>query len=313
MNATALPDLSGAVVLVTGGNSGLGLETVRALAAAGAHVVLTARSQTKADTAVQGVEATVPAASVETLLLDLADLTSVHEAADRFAMHHDRLDVLVANAGVMMTPQLTTTDGFELQLGTNHLGHFALIGQLLPLVLATPASRVVTVSSSVHHSGQIVLDDLMFERRRYSPEVAYAQSKLANLSFALELQRRLTMAGVDTISVAAHPGYSATNLQRTGPDQQEGLRGAIVGMAMRLGDLVAQSAAAGARPQIAAAAAPAVTGGTYLGPAGIGELRGRGVSRARINPKARDTATAVGLWEASQELTGERYEALVER
>lgn len=311
MIASDLPDLSDAVVLVTGGNSGLGLETVRALAAVGAHVVLTARSQAKADTAVQEVHATVPAASVETLLLDLADLSSVHEAADRFAMQHDQLDVLVANAGVMMTPHLTTADGFELQLGTNHLGHFALIGQLLPLVLATPMSRIVTVSSGVHHSGQIVLDDLMFERRRHSPETAYAQSKLANLSFALELQRRLEMVGADTISVAAHPGYSATNLQRTGPGQQEGLRGAIVGLAMRVGDLVAQSAAAGARPQIAAAAAPGVAGGTYLGPAGIGEVRGRGVTRARINPKARDTATAVGLWEASQELTGERYEALV--
>lgn len=311
MNASALPDLSGAVVLVTGGNSGLGLETARALAAAGAHVVLTARSQAKAEAAVQEVNATVPAASVESLLLDLADLSSVRTAVDQFAVRHDQLDVLVANAGVMMTPHLTTVDGFELQLGTNHLGHFALIGQLLPLVLATPASRIVTVSSGVHHSGRIVLDDLMFERRRYTPEAAYAQSKLANLSFALELQRRLEMVGAKTISVAAHPGYSATNLQRTGPGQQEGLRGAIVDVAMRVGDLVAQSAAAGARPQIAAAAAPGVTGGTYLGPSGIGEMRGRGVTRARINPRARNTATAVGLWEASQELTGERYEALV--
>jgi NAD(P)-dependent dehydrogenase (short-subunit alcohol dehydrogenase family) len=311
VNASALPDLSGAVVLVTGGNSGLGLETVRSLTAAGAHVVLTARSQAKAEAAVQEIHATVPAASVESLLLDLADLSSVRTAVDQFAVRHDQLDVLVANAGVMMTPHLTTVDGFELQLGTNHLGHFALIGQLLPLVLATPASRVVTVSSSVHHSGRIVLDDLMFERRRYTPESAYAQSKLANLSFALELQRRLEMVGAETISVAAHPGYSATNLQRTGPGQQEGLRGAIVEVAMRVGDLVAQSAAAGARPQIAAAAAPGVTGGTYLGPSGLGEVRGRGVTRARINPRARDTATAVGLWEASQELTGERYEALV--
>jgi len=311
VNASALPDLSGAVVLVTGGNSGLGLETVRALAAAGATVVLTARSQTKADAAVQEITATVPAASVDSLLLDLADLSSVRAAVDQFAGGHDQLDMLVANAGVMMTPHLTTTDGFELQLGTNHLGHFALISQLLPLVLATPASRIVTVSSGVHHSGRIVLDDLMFERRRYTPETAYAQSKLANLSFALELQRRLEMVGAETISVAAHPGYSATNLQRTGPGQQDGLRGAIVGVAMRVGDLVAQSAAAGARPQIAAVAAPGVTGGTYLGPSGIGEMRGRGVTRARISPRARNTATAVGLWEASQELTGERYAALV--
>ncbi len=307
-----LPDLTDHVVLVTGGNSGLGLESVRSLAAAGAQVVLTARSQTKADAAVQDVQRTVPGARLEALLLDLADLASVRNAADAFAARYDRLDVLLANAGVMMTPQQTTVDGFELQLGTNHLGHFALIGQLLPLVLATPASRVVTVSSGVHHSGEIVLDDLMFERRRYSPETAYAQSKLANLSFALELQRRLEMVDTETISVAAHPGYSATNLQRTGPDQQEGLRGTVVKVAMRVGDLVAQSAAAGARPQVAAAAAPGVTGGTYLGPSGLGEMRGRGVTRARINPKARDTATAVGLWEASQELTGERYEALVD-
>ncbi len=312
MSSMPLPDLTDHVVLVTGGNSGLGLESVRSLAAAGAQVVLTARSQAKADAAVQDVQRTVPGARLEALLLDLADLASVRNAADAFAARYDRLDVLLANAGVMMTPQQTTVDGFELQLGTNHLGHFALIGQLLPLVLATPASRVVTVSSGVHHSGEIVLDDLMFERRRYSPETAYAQSKLANLSFALELQRRLEMVDTETISVAAHPGYSATNLQRTGPDQQEGLRGAVVKVAMRVGDLVAQSAAAGARPQVAAAAAPGVTGGTYLGPSGLGEMRGRGVTRARINPKARDTATAVGLWEASQELTGERYEALVD-
>ncbi len=312
MSSMPLPDLTDHVVLVTGGNSGLGLESVRSLAAAGAQVVLTARSQAKADAAVQDVQRTVPGARLEALLLDLADLASVRNAADAFAARYDRLDVLLANAGVMMTPQQTTVDGFELQLGTNHLGHFALIGQLLPLVLATPASRVVTVSSGVHHSGEIVLDDLMFERRRYSPETAYAQSKLANLSFALELQRRLEMVDTETISVAAHPGYSATNLQRTGPDQQEGLRGTVVKVAMRVGDLVAQSAAAGARPQVAAAAAPGVTGGTYLGPSGLGEMRGRGVTRARINPKARDTATAVGLWEASQELTGERYEALVD-
>ena len=312
MTDRPLSDLRERVVLVTGGNSGLGLETVRALAAAGAHVVLTARSRDKAEGASREVAGSVPDASLEPLLLDLADLSSVRAAADAFAERHDRLDVLVANAGVMMTPHRTTADGFELQLGTNHLGHFSLIGQVLPLLLATPSSRVVTVSSSVHHGGQVVLDDLMFDRRRYTPEAAYAQSKLANLSFALEFQRRLDMVGADTVSVAAHPGYSSTSLQVTGPGQQQGLRGAVVNLAMRVGELVAQSAVAGARPQIAAAAAPGVTGGTYLGPSGIGEVRGRGVARARINRKARDTATAVGLWEASQELTGERYEALVE-
>ena len=311
MTTRPLPDLRGQVALVTGGNSGLGLETVRALAAAGAHVVLTARSQDKGRDAAREVGESVPDASLETLLLDLADLSSVGTAADAFAVRHDRLDVLVANAGVMMTPQRTTADGFELQLGTNHLGHFALVGQLLPLILATPSSRVVTVSSGMHHSGRIMLDDLMFERRPYTPEAAYAQSKLANLSYALELQRRLDMVGAETVSVAAHPGYSSTNLQVTGPGQQQGLRGTVVNLAMRVGELVAQSAAAGARPQITAAAAPGVPGGTYLGPSGIGEVRGRGVTRARISPRARDTATAVGLWEASQELTGERYEALV--
>lgn len=311
MTTTQLPDLDGTVVLVTGGNSGLGLETVRAVAAAGAHVVVTARSEAKATTAIREVTRTVPRASLEPLLLDLADLGSVRRAADAVASGHDRLDVLVANAGVMMTPHRTTTDGFELQLGTNHLGHFAFVGRLLPLLLATPGARVVTVSSGAHHSGRIVLDDLMFERRLYTPEIAYAQSKLANLSFAMELQRRLEMVRADAISVAAHPGYSSTNLQVTGPGQQEGLRGRLVTLAMRVGDLVAQSAAAGARPQVTAAVAPGITGGTYLGPSGVGEMRGRGVTRARINPRARDEATAVGLWEASQELTGERYEALV--
>lgn len=312
MTTPALPDLTDTVVLVTGGNSGLGLETVRALAGAGAQVVLTARSPEKAEAAITDVTAAVPGARLEALQLDLAELASVRKAADAFASRYDRLDVLVANAGVMMTPHQTTADGHELQLGTNHLGHFALVGQLLPLVLSTPSSRIVTVSSMVHHNGDIVLDDLMFERRRYTPETAYSQSKLANLSYALELQRRLEMVDADTISVAAHPGYSATNLQRTGPDQQQGLRGAIVRATMRAGDLVAQSAAAGARPQIAAAVAPGVTGGSYWGPSGLGEMRGRGVTRARINPKARDTATAVGLWDASQDLTGETYAALVD-
>ena len=311
MPPTLDPAVDDRVVLVTGGNSGLGLETVRSLAADGAQVVLTARSEEKAVSAVADVRGSVPDARVEALLLDLADLASVRRAADAFATRHDRLDVLVANAGVMMTPHRTTVDGFELQLGTNHLGHFALVGQLLPLLLAAPGSRVVTVSSGMHHSGEIVLDDLMFERRRYTPELAYAQSKLANLSFALELQRRLETAGRDTISVAAHPGYSTTNLQRTGPDQQGGVRGVVVRAAMRVGDLVAQSAAAGARPQVVAATAPGVTGGSYWGPSGLGEMRGRGVTRARISPRARDGATAAGLWEASQELTGERYEALV--
>jgi NAD(P)-dependent dehydrogenase (short-subunit alcohol dehydrogenase family) len=308
---TPPPDMTDTVTLVTGGNSGLGLETVRALAGAGGHVVIASRTEAKADAAASAVQREHPNATLSTLVLDLADLSSVEAAAAELARRHDQLDRLVANAGVMMTPQQRTADGFELQLGTNHLGHFALISKLLPLVLASPGSRVVTVSSGAHHQGKIDLDDLMFERRSYGPETAYAQSKLANLMFALELQRRLDATDHDTISVAAHPGYAATNLQKTGPGQQTGARGTLVNALMRAGNLVAQSAAMGARPQIAAITAPGVTGGTYLGPKGPGEMRGKAVGRAKINAKARDAATAAGLWAASEELTGERFESLI--
>jgi NAD(P)-dependent dehydrogenase (short-subunit alcohol dehydrogenase family) len=308
---TPPPDMTDTVTLVTGGNSGLGLETVRALAGAGGHVVIASRTEAKADAAASAVQREHPNATLSTLVLDLADLSSVEAAAAELARRHDQLNRLVANAGVMMTPQQQTADGFELQLGTNHLGHFALISRLLPLVLASPGSRIVTVSSGVHHQGKIDLDDLMFERRSYGPETAYAQSKLANLMFALELQRRLDATDHDTISVAAHPGYAATNLQKTGPGQQTGARGALVNALMRAGNLVAQSAQMGARPQIAAITAPGVTGGTYLGPKGPGEMRGKAVGRAKINPKARDAATAAGLWAASEELTGERFESLI--
>jgi NAD(P)-dependent dehydrogenase (short-subunit alcohol dehydrogenase family) len=308
---TPPPDMTDTVTLVTGGNSGLGLETVRALAGAGGHVVIASRTEAKADAAASAVQREHPNATLSTLVLDLADLSSVEAAAAELARRHDQLDRLVANAGVMMTPQQRTADGFELQLGTNHLGHFALISKLLPLVLASPGSRVVTVSSGAHHQGKIDLDDLMFERRSYGPETAYAQSKLANLMFALELQRRLDATDHDTISVAAHPGYAATNLQKTGPGQQTGARGTLVNALMRAGNLVAQSAAMGARPQIAAITAPGVTGGTYLGPKGPGEMRGKAVGRAKINAKARDAAKAAGLWAASEELTGERFESLI--
>ena len=192
---TPPPDMTDTVTLVTGGNSGLGLETVRALAGAGGHVVIASRTEAKADAAASAVRREHPNATLSTLVLDLADLSSVEAAAAELARRHDQLDRLVANAGVMMTPQQRTADGFELQLGTNHLGHFALISKLLPLVLASPGSRVVTVSSGAHHQGKIDLDDLMFERRSYGPETAYAQSKLANLMFALELQRRLDATG----------------------------------------------------------------------------------------------------------------------
>jgi NAD(P)-dependent dehydrogenase (short-subunit alcohol dehydrogenase family) len=308
---TPPPDMTDTVTLVTGGNSGLGIETVRALAGAGGHVVIASRTEAKADAAASAVQREHPNATLSTLVLDLADLSSVEAAAAELARRHDQLDRLVANAGVMMTPQQRTADGFELQLGTNHLGHFALISKLLPLVLASPGSRVVTVSSGAHHQGKIDLDDLMFERRSYGPETAYAQSKLANLMFALELQRRLDATDHDTISVAAHPGYAATNLQKTGPGQQTGARGTLVNALMRAGNLVAQSAAMGARPQIAAITAPGVTGGTYLGPKGPGEMRGKAVGRAKINAKARDAATAAGLWAASEELTGECFESLI--
>jgi NAD(P)-dependent dehydrogenase (short-subunit alcohol dehydrogenase family) len=299
MSATPeqIPDQSGRVALITGANSGIGLEAARALAGAGARVIIASRDTTKGDHAVAEIQAAMPAAQLEVERLDLADLSSVHRLVSR--LHVDRLDLLINNAGVMAAPHSKTADGFELQIGTNHLGHFALTGLLLGRLLATPGARVVTISSTAHKMGKIDHEDLQSERS-YSRWGAYGQSKLANLLFAFELERRLRASDADTISVAAHPGYSATNLQFAAtPSRIE-----RVGMGI-FNRIWAQSAERGAQPTLYAATAD-IPGGSFVGPDGFQEFRGS-PTLVRATSAARDEDSARRLWEASEKLTGVSY------
>jgi NAD(P)-dependent dehydrogenase (short-subunit alcohol dehydrogenase family) len=298
-----IPVLTERTAIVTGANSGLGLETTRMLARKGAHLVLAVRNAAKGETAASEIRAGAPAAGLDVMPLDLASLDSVRRFADAFLAAHGRLDILVNNAGVMAIPHRRTADGFEMQFGTNHLGHFALTGLLAPVILKTPGARVVTVSSSAHRFGRIRFDDLNGERS-YGRWSAYGQSKLANLLFAYDLQRKLVAVGSDAISVAAHPGFAATNLQLVGP-QMEGSRFGVRLMAA-VNRLMAQSAAMGALPQIYAATSPDVRGGDYIGPDGFMEQRGFPV-KVKSNARSRDETAAARLWAVSEQLTGVIY------
>ncbi len=284
---------------MTGANSGLGLATARELARAGARVVLAVRSTTKGDRAAATITDQVPGANVDVRELDLSSLASVKQFAKSLVAKNRAIDLLINNAGVMMPPRSTTADGFELQFGTNHLGHFALTGQLLGALAKARDARVVTVSSLEHRRGRITFDDLQRERS-YSPRGAYQQSKFANALFALELDRRLRAAKVPVMSVLAHPGYSATNLQTTGPT------GVSRFLMDHIGNrLLAQSADRGALPQLYAATAPGVKGGEFYGPDGRGEMRGYPTLVQPVEA-ARDAEAARRLWEISEELTGVR-------
>lgn len=295
-NITDIPDQSGLTVLITGATSGLGLEAAKALAAAGAEVILAGRSPERLQTA----QAQIPQRT-RSLTLDLADLDSVRAAAERV----DHLDVLMNNAGVMAPPFGRTADGFETQIGTNHLGHFALTGLLLPkMPVTSPHSRVVTVSSGAHRMGSIDLDDLNYDHRRYSPWPAYGQSKLANLLFAAELDRRASLAGWRLRSAAAHPGFASTNLQFAGPAIAHNPIGRLLTKLMNA--VMAQSAESGARPQLYAATMPDVQGGDYYGPDGLLESRGA-PKRVGRSGAAQDEKTAAQLWDLSEELTGVTY------
>jgi len=296
-----VPPQEGRRFFITGANTGLGFQAARALARQGAHVVLACRDTARGQSALDAIRGEAPDARVALVALDLASLESIRRCADAVRASCDRLDVLLNNAGVMALPQTTTADGFERQIGTNHLGHFALTGRLLPTLLATLGSRVVTVSSLMHKRGRVDADDLFFERRGYDSWAAYSQSKLANLLFTYELDRRLRRSGQTTNALAAHPGYAATELQARGP----AMRGSAVGLAvMRVANAVfAQSSEAGAAPELRAATDPAARGGEYYGPGGPGEIWGRAV-RVQPAPSARDEAVAVRLWEASERLTG---------
>ena len=293
----AIPDLAGRTMIVTGASSGIGLEAARELARRGAAVTLAVRDEGRGQAAAR--EIGVP---VEVALLDLADLASVRGFAARWrAEHPEGLDVLVNNAGVMAIPRRETADGFEMQLGTNHLGHFALTGLLLEAL--RPDARVVTVSSGVHRAGRIDFDDLQ-GRDSYQKWRAYAQSKLANLLFALELDRRAQAAGAGRRSIAVHPGYAATNLQHVGP-QMEGRRWTQRGVAVA-NRLLAQSAEAGAWPTLMAATDPTVASGSFLGPTGLRGMRGA-PGHEVPSGAARDEEAARRLWEVSTELTGVAY------
>lgn len=298
-NESSIPAQDGRTVVVTGANSGLGLEAARMLAQHGARVVMTTRDQAKGEAALASVRTAAPRAQVETRLLDLADLDSVRAFAAGLLDDKVPVDVLINNAGVMMTPQRTTRQGFELQFGTNHLGHFALTGLLLDALKAGQDARVVTVSSSLHRQGSIDFGDLM-RAKSYTPTAAYAQSKFANILFGLELQRRLEAAGLPVRSLMAHPGYASTNLQLNGPT-------GFAKFVMRIGNvLLAQPAAVGALGEVRAAVDPAAEGGQYYGPTKFAESRGY---PDLVHPKdeATDPEAARRLWEASEELTGVVY------
>ena len=296
-----IPDLSGKRALVTGVTSGLGEHTVLELARNGASVIMAGRSETKLRCAVDDVKRVLPNASLIPLILDLAELGSVRRAVNEVS-GLGPLDILVNNAGVMATPRRRTIDGFELQFGTNHLGHFALTGLLYPQLAAAEAGRVVTVSSQAHrYARSVPLDDPRNNTgRRYRKWTAYGQSKLANLLFALELDRRARAAGSAVRSMAAHPGYAATNLMHAGLNMN-GTKadGAIIAGATRL---LGQSAAMGAQPSLMAATMPGLPGGSYIGPRGFGEMRGRPtlVTPSKV---ARDEILAGELWKVSEEAT----------
>jgi NAD(P)-dependent dehydrogenase (short-subunit alcohol dehydrogenase family) len=301
--ARDIPDLTGRRAIVTGANSGLGFQTALELARHGASVLMASRNATLGEDALRRVRGAVPGAEVSCRHLDLADLGSVREFADA---NTTPIDILVNNAGVMAIPPRRTSDGFEMQLGTNHLGHFALTGLLLPALLSRPGARVVTVSSTMHRAGEMNFDDLMSEQS-YRPWRAYSQSKLANLLFMRELDRRVRAAGLDLLSVAAHPGYASTNLQAVGPRMA---RRRLTGVVMKVGTLVlGQSAANGALPQLYAATAPGRHGGDYYGPRGLAEQRGL-PKKVSMSANARDDRAALLLWERSVLLTGVEFASL---
>lgn len=296
-----VPDQSGRIVLVTGANSGIGLEAARDLAGRGAHVVLACRTRSKAEAARSDILGTNAVAEVSFVDLDLASLASIREAAGAFLAEHDRLDLLINNAGVMATPRGKTVDGFETQIGTNHLGHFALTGLLKPAWSATEHSRIVSISSLAHRIGRINFDDLQ-SQRRYQSWVAYGQSKLANLLFTFELQRRLRAAGLSTIAVAAHPGLSNTGLMgSTG-----GLMSAIGKVTKPIMGMMMQGADMGALPTVRAAVDPNANGGDYYGPDAMMEQRGL-PKKVGSTGAAKDVEAASRLWTVSEELTGVSY------
>jgi NAD(P)-dependent dehydrogenase (short-subunit alcohol dehydrogenase family) len=298
--ADHIPSQSGRTFIVTGANSGLGYVTTRELARHGARVVMAVRDTTKGEEALKKLRAAQPDASVELRRLDLSDLDSVHAFARGIIANEVPVDVLINNAGIMMPPRSLTRQGFESQFAANHLGHFALTGLLLGTLKAGRDARVVTVSSTLHKRGFIHFDDLT-GARKYSPQGFYAQSKFANVVFALELDRRLRAGTVPVKSILAHPGYSATNLQSTGPT---GVLRLVLKFTNRF---IAQDVEIGALNQLYAATDPKVEGGQFIGPDGWGESRGYPTIVQPVE-SARDLEIGKRLWRISEELTGVRFD-----
>jgi hypothetical protein len=297
---TDVPDESGRVAIVTGSNTGLGYDTARVLAARGAQVVMAVRDTAKGEAAAARIRGITPRADVTVHKLDLGSLDSVRTASAELAAAYPRIDLLINNAGVMYPPKQSTADGFELQFGTNHLGHFALTGLLLKNLLSVDGSRVVAVASIAHKiRAKIDFADLQWEHRRYDRVAAYGQSKLANLMFAYDLQRRLSAANAKTISVAAHPGVAATELVRHVPGAS------LPGVSWLSGRLL-NTSELGALPTLRAATDPAVRGGQYWGPDGFRELRGY-PKLVDSSTQSHDTAIQDRLWTVSEELTGVTY------
>jgi len=295
-----VPDESGRVAIVTGSNTGLGYDTARVLAARGASVVMAVRDTAKGDAAAARIRQLSPGAVVAVHKLDLGSLASVRTAGAELADAYPRIDLLINNAGVMYPPKQTTADGFELQFGTNHLGHFALTGLLLGNLLNVDGSRVVVVSSIAHNiRAKIDFADLQWETRRYERVASYGQSKLANLMFAYDLQRRLAAAKAKTIAVGAHPGVAATELVRHVP-------GASLPGVNWLSGRLLNTSELGALPTLRAATDPAVQGGQYYGPDGFRELRGY-PELVTSSAQSHDTAIQERLWSVSEELTGVTY------
>ena len=295
-----VPDESGRVAIVTGSNTGLGYDTARVLAARGARVVMAVRDTAKGDAAAARIRELSKGAEVTVHELDLGSLASVRAAAAELAAAHPRIDLLINNAGVMYPPKQNTADGFELQFGTNHLGHFALTGLLLKNMLGVDGSRVVAVASIAHNiRAKIDFADLQWETRRYDRVASYGQSKLANLMFTYDLQRRLAAAKAKTIAVAAHPGVAATELVRHVPGA------GLPGVSWLSGRLL-NTSELGALPTLRAATDPAVRGGQYYGPDGFRELRGY-PKLVTSNAQSHDTAAQERLWTVSEELTGVTY------
>lgn len=293
-DASRIADQAGRVAIVTGASSGIGFETARALAAKDARVVVAVRNAEKGDRAVGKIKTEYPAAEVLTMPLDLADLASVRRFATAFEEGYDRLDLLINNAGVMMPPYSTTKEGFELQMGTNHLGHFALTGHLMDLLMKTEGSRVVNVSSVAHRTGGLDFADLDWKTRRYNPQKSYGDSKLANLYFTYELERKLADRPEGPIVAAAHPGWTATDLQRHS------------GLFQFLNRFFAQGPAMGALPTLRAALDPGVSSGDYFGPSGLLQFKGY-PRKVGSNKRSHDREIAAKLWSISEERTGVRY------